>query len=73
MLWIAPLLLGHSSQAHDRMRPFASSELVGQHCQVLDPRLAEVRAEVNKRLGADVVKDVLVDELNFVAKREVRS
>lgn len=36
-------------------------------------RLAEVRAEVNKRLGADVVKDVLVDELNFVAKREVRS
>ena len=36
-------------------------------------RLAEVRTEVNKRLGADVVKDVLVDELNFVAKREVRS
>ncbi|QRE76685.1 hypothetical protein [Methylobacterium aquaticum] len=36
-------------------------------------RLAEVRAKVNERLGGDVVKDVLVDEINFVAKREVRS
>jgi hypothetical protein len=36
-------------------------------------RLAEVRGRVNERLGADVVKDVLVDEMNFVAKREVRS
>ncbi|GJD52835.1 hypothetical protein OPKNFCMD_5602 [Methylobacterium crusticola] len=36
-------------------------------------RLAEIRARVNERLGAEVVKDVLVDEMNFVAKREVRS
>ena len=36
-------------------------------------RLAEVRKAVNARLGADVVKDVLVEEFNFVAKREVRS
>lgn len=36
-------------------------------------RLAEVRAKVNERLGGEVVKDVLVDEINFVAKREVRS
>ena len=36
-------------------------------------RLAEIRAKVNERLGSDVVKDVLVEEFNFVAKREVRS
>lgn len=36
-------------------------------------RLAEVRSAVNGRLGAEVVKDVLVDEMNFVPKREVRS
>lgn len=36
-------------------------------------RLAEIRGKVNARLGSEVVKDVLVDELNFVAKREVRS
>ncbi|KQO51588.1 hypothetical protein [Methylobacterium sp. Leaf85] len=36
-------------------------------------RLAEIRARVNARLGSDVVKDVLVEEFNFVAKREVRS
>jgi hypothetical protein len=36
-------------------------------------RLAEVRSAVNARLGAEVVKDVLVDEMNFVPKREVRS
>ncbi|MBX9931373.1 MAG: hypothetical protein K2Y56_07525 [Methylobacterium sp.] len=36
-------------------------------------RLAEVRAKVNERLGSEVVKDVLVEEFNFVAKREVRS
>lgn len=39
----------------------------------INGRLAQIRAKVNERLGADVVKDVLVDELNFVAKREVRS
>ena len=36
-------------------------------------RLAEIRKQVNARLGSDVVKDVLVEEFNFVAKREVRS
>ena len=36
-------------------------------------RLAEVRTRVNERLGSEVVRDVLVDEMNFVAKREVRS
>lgn len=36
-------------------------------------RLAEVRGAVNARLGAEVVKDVLVDEMNFVPKRDVRS
>ena len=36
-------------------------------------RLAEVRSAVNGRLDAEVVKDVLVDEMNFVPKREVRS
>ena len=36
-------------------------------------RLAEIRKQVNVRLGSDVVKDVLVEEFNFVAKREVRS
>ncbi len=36
-------------------------------------RLGEIRAKVNERLGAEVVKDVLVEEFNFVAKREVRS
>ncbi len=36
-------------------------------------RLAEVRGAVNTRLGAEVVKDVLVDEMNFVPKRDVRS
>ncbi|MEE7457038.1 hypothetical protein MPAR168_20250 [Methylorubrum populi] len=39
----------------------------------INGRLAQIRAKVNERLGSDVVKDVLVDELNFVAKREVRS
>ena len=39
----------------------------------INKRLAEIRAKVNERLGAEVVKEVLVDELNFVAKREVRS
>jgi hypothetical protein len=36
-------------------------------------RLAEIRKQVNARLGSDVVKDVLVEEFNFVAKREVRT
>ena len=39
----------------------------------INGRLAQIKARVNERLGSDVVKDVLVDELNFVAKREVRS
>ncbi|WP_132255148.1 hypothetical protein [Methylobacterium segetis] len=39
----------------------------------INTRLAEIRARVNARLGSDVVKDVLVDEMNFVAKRELRS
>ncbi|GJE01368.1 hypothetical protein [Methylobacterium isbiliense] len=36
-------------------------------------RLAEIRQKVNERLGADVVKDVLVEDFNFVSKRDAKS
>ncbi|WP_203567511.1 glycoside hydrolase family 36 protein [Aestuariimicrobium ganziense] len=56
VLWIAPLLLGHFSHAHERMRPYAPSELTGLNAQVLDPRHAEVRefvADTCRRVVAD--------------------
>ncbi|RVU20265.1 hypothetical protein [Methylobacterium oryzihabitans] len=36
-------------------------------------RLDEIRTKVNQRLGADVVKDVLIEEFNFVPRKDVKS
>jgi flagellar basal body-associated protein FliL len=33
--------------------------------------IAEVRTNVNKRLGSDVVRDILLDNVNFVDKSDV--
>ncbi|MGY2050553.1 hypothetical protein [Methylobacterium sp. JK268] len=35
-------------------------------------RLDEIRAKVNERLGAEVVKDVLVEDFNFVPRKDLR-
>jgi len=35
--------------------------------------LLNIKRNVNGRLGADIVKDVLVDNFNFVSKSDVRS
>ncbi|MBF9235638.1 hypothetical protein [Microvirga alba] len=35
--------------------------------------LKNIKASVNERLGADIVKDVLIENFNFVSKDDVRS
>lgn len=35
--------------------------------------LVSVRRSVNQRMGADIVKDVLIENFNFVSKGDVRS
>lgn len=35
--------------------------------------LKKVRATVNERLGSDIVKDILVENFNFISKDDVRS
>ena len=37
----------------------------------LDKITADIKDAVNKRLGADLVKDVLIDELNYVDKAQL--
>jgi alpha-galactosidase len=44
--WIAPLLLGARSQAHQRWSRFAPHRSHGLDCRILDPRHAEVRDHV---------------------------
>ncbi|MFE1602424.1 hypothetical protein [Methylobacterium sp. ID0610] len=39
----------------------------------INKRLTEIRNKVNERLGAEVVKDVLVEDFNFVPRKDVRS
>lgn len=35
--------------------------------------LASIKRKVNERMGADIVKDVLVENFNFVSKSDIRS
>ncbi|WP_112664682.1 hypothetical protein [Microvirga flavescens] len=35
--------------------------------------LANIKTRVNERLGADIVKDILVENFNFVNKSDIRS
>ncbi|NIX78404.1 hypothetical protein [Microvirga terricola] len=35
--------------------------------------LKNIRVSVNERLGADIVKDVLIENFNFVGKEDIRS
>ena len=34
--------------------------------------IADVRSNVNKRLGAEVVKEILLEGINFVDKADIR-
>ncbi len=38
----------------------------------LDQITGEISEAVNKRLGTDLIKDVLVDELNYVDKQSLK-
>ena len=35
--------------------------------------IAKVRANVNKRLGAEIVQDILIENFNFIDKSDIRS
>jgi hypothetical protein len=35
--------------------------------------LASVRKSVNERMGAEIIKDILIENFNFVSKNDVRS
>jgi hypothetical protein len=35
--------------------------------------VANVREKINKRLGAEIVKDILVENFNFIDKSDIRS
>ncbi len=39
----------------------------------IDKRLDEIKRRVNERLGSEVVKDVMVENFNFVTKKDIRS
>ncbi|WP_342108195.1 hypothetical protein [Methylobacterium sp. SI9] len=36
-------------------------------------RLEEIKRRVNERLGSEVVKDVMIENFNFVTKKDIRS
>jgi hypothetical protein len=39
----------------------------------INKRLDEIKRRVNERLGSEVVKDVMVENFNFVTKKDIRS
>jgi hypothetical protein len=39
----------------------------------INKRLDEIKHRVNERLGSEIVKDVMVENFNFVTKKDIRS
>ncbi|SDA11464.1 hypothetical protein SAMN02799622_00606 [Methylobacterium sp. UNC378MF] len=39
----------------------------------INKRLDEIKRRVNERLGSEVVRDVMVENFNFVTKKDIRS
>lgn len=39
----------------------------------INKRLEEIRRRVNERLGSEIVKDIMVENFNFVTKKDIRS
>jgi hypothetical protein len=39
----------------------------------INKRLAEIKVKVNERLGSEVVKDVMIENFNFVTKKDIRT
>lgn len=35
-------------------------------------RLATIKAAVNKRIGSDIISDLMIENLNFVTKKDIR-
>ncbi|MFF9510128.1 alpha-galactosidase [Streptomyces sp. NPDC014724] len=69
LAWIAPLLLGERTLAHEEMKEFAPHAVPRLSCRVLDPRHEEVRRFVTetcvrlvRRYGLDGLK---IDFLDF--------
>jgi alpha-galactosidase len=62
VVWIAPLLLGAHSEAYERLRPLAPTHVPGLRADVLDPRVAEVRAHIAQTC-ARLVRDYDLDGL----------
>lgn len=56
VLWIAPLLLGHFSKAHEEFAQYAPDGMAHLNCQVLDPRYAQVR-----RFVVDTCRRIVAD------------
>jgi hypothetical protein len=39
----------------------------------INRRLDEIKRRVNERLGSEIVKDVMVENFNFITKKDIRS
>ena len=39
----------------------------------INKRLEDIKRRVNERLGSEVVKDVMIENFNFVTKKDIRS
>lgn len=39
----------------------------------INNRLEEIKLRVNERLGSEIVKDVMIENFNFVTKKDIRS